>query len=148
LRGAQQQSGRSGDTGGTEDKVLNMDADTVRAMLLRSLGRAADDPVGSHDMYDDAAVLEFPQSEERFEGVASIREWRSRYPGSVSYDIGRIRGADHLWVAELTVSSDDGEPRFGVDVLEIRNGKIVRETIYVGEPFDPPEWRAPWRAAP
>jgi hypothetical protein len=31
-------------------------------------------------MYDDDAVLEFPQSGERFEGVANIREWRSRYP--------------------------------------------------------------------
>ena len=64
--------------------------ETVRAMLLRNLGRAADDPVGSHDMYDDDAVLEFPQSGERFEGVANIREWRSRYPGSVTYDIRRI----------------------------------------------------------
>lgn len=55
-----------------------MDAETLRAMLLRNLGRAADDPVGSHDMYDDDAVLEFPRSGERFEGVANIREWRSR----------------------------------------------------------------------
>jgi hypothetical protein len=39
-----------------------MDAETVRTMLLRNLGRAADDPVASHDMYDDDAVLEFPQS--------------------------------------------------------------------------------------
>ncbi len=125
-----------------------MDAEAVRAMLLRNLGRAADDPVGSHDMYDDDAVLEFPQSGERFEGVANIREWRSRYPGSVSYDIRRIRGADDIWVAEMTVSYDGGEPRYGVDVLEIRNGKIVRETVYVGEQFDPPEWRAQWRVAP
>jgi hypothetical protein len=125
-----------------------MDAETVRTMLLRNLGRAADDPVASHDMYDDDAVLEFPQSGERFEGVANIREWRSRNPGSVSFDIRRIRGAGHIWVAEMTVSYDGGEPRYGVDVLEIRNGKIVRETVYVGEPFDPPEWRAQWRMAP
>jgi SnoaL-like domain len=124
-----------------------MDAETVRAMLLRNLGRAAD-PVGSHDMYDNDAVLEFPQSGERFEGVANIREWRSRYPGSVTYDIRRISGADGFWVAEMTVSYDGGEPRHGVDLLEIRNGKIVRETVYVGEPFVAPEWRAHWRAAP
>jgi len=41
-----------------------------------------------------------------------------------------------------------GEPLYGVDVLEIRDGKIVRETIYVSEPFDPPDWRQQWRAAP
>jgi hypothetical protein len=76
-----------------------MDAESVRAMLLRNLELAADDPVASHDMYHDDAVLEFPQSGERFEGVASIREWRSRYGGSVSFDIRRIRGADDIWVA-------------------------------------------------
>jgi hypothetical protein len=48
----------------------------------------------------------------------------------------------------MTVSYDGGGPRYGVDLLEIRNGKIVRETVYVGEPFDAPEWRAPWRVAP
>jgi hypothetical protein len=135
-------------SGGTWDNLRGMDAETVRAMLLRNLGHAADDPVGSHDMYHDDAVLEFPQSGERFEGVANIREWRSRYPGSVTYDIRRIRGADDIWVAEMTVSYDGGEPRYGVDLLEIRNGKIVRETVYVGEPFDAPAWRAQWRVAP
>jgi hypothetical protein len=93
-----------GETGDTGDSLVGMDAETVRAMLLRNLGRAADDPVGSHNMYDDDAVLEFPQSGERFEGVANIREWRSRYPGSVTYDIGCIRGADDSWVAEMTIA--------------------------------------------
>src|SRR6476661_8474607 len=111
--------------------MRGMDTETVRTMLLRNLGHAADDPVGSHEMYDDDAVLEFPQSAERFVGVANFREWRSRYPGSVTYDIGRIRGGDDIWVAEMTVSYDGGGRHYGVDVLEIRNDKIVRETIYV-----------------
>jgi hypothetical protein len=125
-----------------------MDAETVRTMLLRNLGMAASDPVGSHDMYADEAVLEFPQSGERFEGVANFREWRSRYPGPVTFDIRRIRGGDDVWVAELNVSYDGGEPLHGVGILEIRDGKIVRETVYVSEPFEAPEWRAQWRAAP
>jgi hypothetical protein len=125
-----------------------MDAETIRAMLSRNLGSAADDPIGSHEAYDEHAVLEFPQSGERFEGVANFREWRSRYPGSVTYEIRRIRGADDIWVAEMTVSYDGGAPSYGVDLLEIRGGKIVRETIYVGQPFDAPDWRAQWRAAP
>ena len=117
-------------------------------MLLRNLSRAADDPVGSHDMYTDDAVLEFPQSGEQFEGVSNIREWRSRYPGSGTYDISRVRGAGAFWAVELTLRYGKGEPHYGVDLLEIRDGKIVRETIYVGEPFDAPEWRAQWRAEP
>src|SRR5262245_49439786 len=59
-------------SGPSSGQTVGVDAETVRAMLLRNLGRAADDPVGSHDMYDDEAVLEFPQSGERFEGVANI----------------------------------------------------------------------------
>jgi hypothetical protein len=125
-----------------------MDPETVRAMLLRNLGRAADDPVGAHDMYDDDAVLEFPQSGERFEGVANFREWRSRYPGPVSFDVRRVRGEGDIWVAEMTVTYDGGAPSYGIDVLEIRNGRIARETVYVGEPFEAPEWRARWRTAP
>ena len=76
-----------------------MDAETVRSMLLRNLGAAAD-PVGSHDMYDDDAVLEFPQSGERFEGVANIREWRSR-----SRDRSRMTSAASE--APTTSGSDD-----------------------------------------
>jgi len=134
--------------GGGEGNVVVMDADTVRAMLMRNLGHGAEDPVSSHDMYADDAVLEFPQSGERFEGVVNFREWRSLYPGSVAFDIGRIRGADDIWVAELTVSYEGSTPNYGVDVLEISDGKIARETIYLAVPFDPPEWRAEWRAAP
>jgi SnoaL-like domain len=125
-----------------------MDADTVREMLARNLGRSADDPVGSHDMYADDAVLEFPQSGERFDGVVNIREWRSRYPGSVSYDVRRVRGAADIWVAEVTAAYEGGDVLHGVDVLEITDGKIVRETVYFGEPFEAPDWRAPWRAEP
>src|SRR5689334_13469433 len=106
-----------------------MDAETVRAMLLRNLDRAADDPVGSHDMYDDA-VLEFPQSGERFEGVANIRDWRSRYPRSVSCDIRRIRGADDIWVAEMTVSYSGGEPHYGVEFSRSRTaGSRARRSM-------------------
>jgi hypothetical protein len=66
----------------------------------------------------------------------------------VTYDIGRVRGAGDFWVVELTLRYDGGEPHFGVDLLELRDGKFVRETVYVGEPFDAPEWRAQWRTAP
>jgi hypothetical protein len=50
-----------------------MDAEMLREIVLRNLGRTAEDPVGSHDMFDDDAALEFPQSTERFEGLANIR---------------------------------------------------------------------------
>jgi hypothetical protein len=37
---------------------------------------------------------------------------------------------------------------FGVSILEFRGDKIARESIYVAQGWEPPEWRAQWRAAP
>jgi len=28
--------------------------------------------------------------------------------------------------------------------MEFRDGKVVRETLYFTEPWDPPAWRAQW----
>ena len=35
---------------------------------------------------------------------------------------------------------DDGPPNYGISVLELRNGKIAPESIYVAERFDASEW--------
>jgi len=124
-----------------------MDAATVKAMLEQQFEHAGD-PVLSHEMYREDAVLEFPQSGERFEGVENFREWRSQYPAETNFEFGEIRGAGDLWVVELTVTYDKGPRNFGVSILEFRDDKVARESIYVTEGFDPPEWRAQWRSAP
>jgi hypothetical protein len=124
-----------------------MDAATVRAMLEQQFEHPGD-PVRSHTMYREGAVLEFPPSGERFEGVENFREWRSQYPAETNFELGEIRGAGDLWVVELTVTYDQGPKNFGVSILEFDAGKIARETIYVTEGFEAPEWRARWRAAP
>jgi hypothetical protein len=125
-----------------------MDAATVREMLQQQFEHAGRDPDLSHAMYHRDAVLEFPQSGERFEGVDNFREWRSQYPAQTNFNLGEIRGEGDVWVVELTVTYDQGAKHFGVSILELRDGKIVRETIYVAEGWEPPEWRAKWRAAP
>jgi hypothetical protein len=55
---------------------------------------------------------------------------------------------DDVWVVELKVRYDDGPWNFGVSIHQFRGDRIARETIYFAEPFEPPEWRAQWRAAP
>jgi ketosteroid isomerase-like protein len=126
-----------------------MDAATVRSMFEQHFERSRQgDSEGAHAIYLEDAVLEFPQSGERFEGVGNFREWRSRYPAETSFEIGEIRGGDDVWVIELTVTYDHGPRNFGVSIIEFRGERIARETIYVAEPFEAPEWRASWRAAP
>jgi hypothetical protein len=123
-----------------------MDEEIVRAMLEQHF--ASSDPGLSHEMYHDEAVLEFPQSGERFVGVENLRGWRSNYPADTTAEFREIRGRDDFWVAEISISYDQGPSSFGVSILEFRGDKIARESIYVTESWDPPEWRAQWRAAP
>jgi SnoaL-like domain len=125
-----------------------MDQATVRSMLQQHFDHAGTDPELAHAMYHEDAVLEFPQSGERFEGVDNLREWRSNYPADTSVEFREVRGRDDVWVAEISIKYDEGPENFGISILELRDGKIARESIYVAEGFEAPEWRAEWRAAP
>jgi SnoaL-like protein len=124
--------------------IVHMDEATVRAMLEQHL--ASSDPDLAHEMYHDDAVLEFPQSGERFVGVENFREWRSNYPASTSVEFREIRGRDDLWVAEISIRYEQGPWNLGVSILELRGDKIARESIYVTEGWEAPEWRAQWRS--
>jgi hypothetical protein len=74
-------------------------------------------------------VLEFPQSGERFEGVANFREWRRRYPADLRFRIRRIIAREDLVVAEVSVSYDGGPWQYGVQLLEFRGDRVARERI-------------------
>jgi SnoaL-like domain len=126
--------------------IGRMDEATVRALLEQHF--TSSDPHESHAMYRDDAVLEFPQSGERFVGVENLREWRSGYPASTVVEFREVRGSGDLWVAEISISYDGGPANFGISILEFRDEKIARETIYVAEGWEAPEWRAQWRSAP
>ena len=93
-----------------------MDETRVRAMFEEHFALSRSDPAAAHGIYHDDAVLEFPQSGERFEGVENFREWRSNYPASTSFELGEIRGGDDVWVGELKVRYDDGPWNFGVGI--------------------------------
>jgi hypothetical protein len=98
------------------------------------------------EIYHENAVLEFPQSGERFEGVDNFTEWRRRYPADVSYRVRRMTLRDDLAVTELSVAYDGGAEMLGVQLLEFRGDKVSRERIYVMGGWEAPEWRAPWRS--
>ena len=70
------------------------------------------------------------------------------YPADVHLQIERVRGEGDRWVVEMKARYDGGRWMYGPAIYDFRDGKVARETIYVGEGWDPPEWRARWRAAP
>ena len=77
----------------------------------------------AHEIYHDDAVLEFPQSGERFEGVTTFTEWRRQYPAEVRYRIRRITAREDVAVVELSISYNSGPWQYGVQLLEFRDDK-------------------------
>ena len=58
-----------------------LDDVTLQEALERHWEHSGKDEDISHEIYHDDAVLEFPQSGERFEGVENFREWRDIMDG-------------------------------------------------------------------
>ena len=101
----------------------------------------------AHEIYHDDAVLEFPQSGERFEGVANFREWRRQYPAQLEFRIRRIVIGGELVVAENLISYDGGPWMFTANVMEFRGDKVAHERIYIMDGWEAAEWSAPWRSS-
>ncbi len=119
------------------------DAD-VRAALERHWAAAdADDFAGEHQIYADDAVLDYPQSRERIRGREGIQASRRAQPDAKRFELRRLRGAGGLWFSELVLAYD-GRPVHVVSIMEFEAGKVVRETQYFGDPFEPGPSRARW----
>jgi hypothetical protein len=56
----------------------------------------------------------------------------------------RVAGEGESWWAEWRMRYPDGRIWFTVLLLELRDGKVWRETAYWAEPFEAPAWRAQW----
>ncbi len=121
-----------------------MDEATLITALRRHWEYEAIDKDISHEIYHDDAVLEFPQSQERFEGKANFIAWRKIYPAALEFEIRRIRGRGNFWVAENAIRYDGGPWNYSCSILEFRGDKVTRETIYIAQGWDAPNWRADW----
>ncbi|MDQ3695087.1 MAG: nuclear transport factor 2 family protein [Chloroflexota bacterium] len=122
------------------------DAET-RAELVRHWSDPADQEQ-IHEIYHDDVVLEFPQSGERLLGLANVRGMREAYPAKLTFTIQRMRNSGDLWVSELVLTYDGDAPVHAVNIMEFRDGKVTHETIFFGDPWVPPAWRAPWVEVP
>ena len=121
------------------------DADLMDA-LRRHWDHSGIDEDVAHEIYHDDAVLEFPQSGERFEGVQNFREWRPQYPAKLKFHTRRITHRDDLVVVENLISYDGAPWMYTVNLLEFRDNRVAHERIYIMDGWDAAEWRTPWRA--
>jgi ketosteroid isomerase-like protein len=99
------------------------------------------------DLLADDCVQEWPQSGEVVRGKANIVAVNRNYPGFPNTKPRELRGAGDLWVAEAELDYHGRRVNY-CSIWELRDGKIVRETDYFGDPFDPPQWRARWVERP
>jgi predicted SnoaL-like aldol condensation-catalyzing enzyme len=119
------------------------DAGQVAEKLWKALQAGDWDTAGSY--LHDEFVQEWPQSGERIIGRDNAIAIEQSFPGGLPTMRFRRTLADgDLAVLEVELTYADGSRYLGASILERRGGKVVRETDYYAQPFQPPEWRAQW----
>lgn len=105
---------------------------------------ASGDLEAEHDIYDDDAICDYPQSGERIVGRVNLQALRSHHPDKPSgFDVKRIQGEGSLWITEYTITYK-ARVAWTVSIMEFRDGKVIHETQYFSDPFEPPGWRSRW----
>jgi ketosteroid isomerase-like protein len=108
-------------------------------------------------------TCEWPQSGERVASSAAMRAITEHYPGggwqarerrlTGSQDefvmtpagtISRIAGAGDAWTAEWVDRYPGGSDWYVIDVLELQDGRVLRETTYWAPVYEAPAWRREW----
>jgi len=98
------------------------------------------DSVVEHAIYSDDAILDYPQSGERFRGRDAISGQRGAHPADRHFTVLRISGGGAHWVSECIITYD-GAPSYSVSIMEFADGQAVHETQYFADPFGAPDWR-------
>src|SRR6058998_2327757 len=79
---------------------------------------AAGDANTEHDIYDDDAVCDYPQSGERILGRSNLQALRSHHPDKPSgFNVKRILGKGDTWITEYTITNR-GRPAYTVSIME------------------------------
>ena len=120
-----------------------MDDQQTRATLIDLVTNL--DPDVEYEFRHEDFVAEMPQSNERIRGRDNMRAMQRAFPPdqSPTFRVRRIMGADELWTVEAT-GDYGGEIYLVVAIFEFRESKIIRETRYYPQPFEPPTWRSQW----
>jgi hypothetical protein len=119
-----------------------------------------------HELRHPEWEVAWPQSGEHVHSSEAFAEIVRNYPGGTPHaELTRVVGAEDRWVvspggpvlqvvgsgdfwwAEWRMAYPDGTIYLCVDLLELRDAKVYRETVYWAVPFEAPSWRAPWVTA-
>jgi hypothetical protein len=94
-----------------------------------------------HAIYAVDAILDYPQSGERFRGRERIKAQRGGHPAERHFTIRRIVGSGDLWLSECLITYD-GTPTYSLSVMEFTDDLVTHETQYFADPFQASPRRA------
>jgi hypothetical protein len=119
-----------------------MDADDRIRAAVEEHWRASErgDVEAEHAIYATDALLDYPQSGERFRGRAAIAAQRGGHPADRHFTVIRIVGGAGLWVSECVITYD-GVPTYSVSVMEFSGDAVAHETQFFADPFAAPASR-------
>jgi hypothetical protein len=120
---------------------MDPDARTRAAIEEHWRASEAGETEAEHAIYADDAILDYPQSGERFRGRTTILAQRGGHPAERHFTVRRITGSRDLWVSECIITYDD-VPTHSVSIMEFAGEHVAHETQYFADPFNTPEWRA------
>ena len=132
-------------------------------------GFAAMLSAGEFDRLDEFlrpdCVQEYPQSGERFSGIANIRGVYEQYPGGIGKsDVSSIRvaGSETRWAmapnftviktsgggnsfsSAVKARYPDGTDWYVITMFELVEGRMAHGTVFFAPVFEAPEWRRPF----
>jgi hypothetical protein len=108
--------------------------------LYSLLSAEAEDQI-RHEEY----TMEWPQSGERLRGRQKMRAFQESNSGSRPPRwVRRVLVREGVWVVEGSVDYGGGQVGDFVLILELREGKVYRETRYYADRLEASEARAGW----
>jgi hypothetical protein len=144
--------------------VTNVDHQALLSRLARAIRDHDWDGLGT--CYHGDAVLEYPQSNERFVGLENIKAQFANYPAlepgtteiqeiiggttyalSPLYTVIGVEGSGDHGTAILRARYPDGSNWWVINLYELRGDMIAQVRAFFAPEFDPPDWRAPYREA-
>ena len=125
-------------------RLDEMDEQHAFDFLARQLATLSADE--EYALRHEDYVMEMPQSGERIRGRDAMLAFQRAYPDHApppSIRVRRVLVRNGLWVVE-GISDYAGTVYDVIDIIELRDGRLWRETRYYADLFEAPEWRAKW----
>ena len=123
------------ETNQSNKEVIEQFWETMKTNDFRAVGELL------HDNY----VLEWPQSGERVRGRENFVAINEKYPahGRWKFNVHRILAEGDQAVSDVDVTDGVVHARV-ITFSTIQDGKILHQTEFWPDPFEPAAWRAQW----